>query len=256
MKTSFQKQVLALLALFYLVACSDDTNIYETDEPLSQLETYEVKNLLSESGSASYTDHADPIYYNLDENKIVSKNLVQTSKWDIQLSGAYNTSIIINNKNDKNSPGYGGSGTAKMYLYKATTTEKEFMGKDLTPKKVATTQDLNRLFNNLVEVPELTAMEQKTEIGLNHSFGTTDGWCYYDMGGILFPDQPYKVKGHIIYALPRVIVIKTNQGNYVKLLMQSIYKDAPENPYITRKNKPGYIHFKYTIQKNGTPILN
>ncbi len=253
--TALKLVFIGFIALF-IASCSEDTNVQLIEEPLSKIETYEIKNLLSKGGSLSYTDNADPIYYNLDENKVVSKNLIQTSNWDIQFSGAYNTSIIVNNKNDKNSPGYGGSGTAEMYLYKDPAIEEAFMQEDLTPTRVVTNKELDDLFNSVLAVPELINMDRKTEIGLNHAFGTTDGWCYYDMGGILFPDEPYKVKGHIIYALPRVVIIKTNTGNYVKLLMQSIYKDTPNNPEITRSNKPGYLHFKYTIQKNGTQKLN
>ncbi len=68
----------------------------------------------------------------------------------------------------------------------------------------------------------------------------------------MFPDNPQKK--HVVYTMPRVMIVKTHKGHYAKLIMENIYKDSPANP--DRTNKPGYITFRYSIQMDGSTNLN
>jgi hypothetical protein len=245
----FLKLIIAQ-ALILGSCSSDETEEKIIETPEGQVETYTVTNLLSNSGSDSYTDIADPIYYNLDENKVVDKALVQTSQWDIELSGAFNTSIKANNKLDKKSSGYQGAGTSQIFLYKSAKIEADYFDPiEMMPKRAPERSLFDKALEELTEIPAEKEMTAMSEIGLNLFMGGQEGWCFYDMGGGLFPNAG-RDKEHVIYALPRIIVIKTNKGNYVKLSIQSIYKNNPEDP--NRSHKPGHISFKYTIQKNGT----
>ncbi|MEN7546877.1 HmuY family protein [Rapidithrix thailandica] len=239
-----------LIQMLTFSSCSDDESM-EIVKPKGHLETHVVTNLISGAGSDDYSDIADPIYYNLEENKIVDKALAQTSQWDIELSGAFNTSIKPNNKHDKHSAGYQGAGTSEIFLYKDPEVEADYFDEtEIMPKRMPERALSDKVFDNLSEVPAENEMVQMSEIGLNQFMSAQeDGWCFYDMGGLLFPEAGPE-KHHVIYALPRCIIVKTNKGNYVKLIMQSIYQNNPENP--DRSHKPGYINFKYTIQKNGT----
>ncbi|MFV0249371.1 MAG: HmuY family protein [Tenacibaculum sp.] len=220
-----------------------------TESPKSQIETNVVSNLLSSESATTFQEDAGPIYYSLEENKIIDKNLSQTSLWDIEFVGAFNSSVKANDKNDKSSSGYQGSGTAKIYLYTDSAIEADLFNKQKgTLKRVPERALLDKIYNELSAVPETGITQSLNEIGVD-AITIENSWCYYDAGGDLYPDAG-RVKEHVVYALPRVIIVKTNKGNYAKIIMQSLYKGNPENP--DRNNDPGYLNFKYTIQKNGT----
>jgi hypothetical protein len=90
------------------------------------------------------------------------------------------------------------------------------------------------------------------DAGLDHFQNNFDGWGYYDFYGSLFPDDPKKA--HVVYAMPRVIVVKTTKGHYAKVIIENIYKDNPAAP--SRDNKPGYVTFRYAIQMDGSKNLD
>src|SRR5690606_19352724 len=90
------------------------------------------------------------------------------------------------------------------------------------------------------------------DIGLDHFQSDQEGWGYYDFYGSLYPDNPKKA--HVVYTMPRVMIVKTHKGNYAKVMIENIYKDNPADP--DRDNKPGFVTFTYAINKEGGKNLD
>ncbi|RFS24795.1 hypothetical protein DVR12_06265 [Chitinophaga silvatica] len=241
-----------------IVACSKNDNKNEIIDPGETSTTvktgiYKVVNLVADTNATS-AGNAVELYYNLEENKVVPASLKQTNKWDIVFYGIYNSSVYPNNGAAVGSPGYGGPGTARIYV----VTDRQFDAQyyDVTnfkPISLPIPRELwNTAFNAVKTVPVTDEKMVVRDAGLDHFQNNFDGWGYYDFYGSLFPGDPKKT--HVVYALPRVIIVKTVKGHYAKVIIENIYKDNPENP--NRDNKPGYVTFRYAIQMDGSKNLD
>lgn len=256
--TSWRTAIAMLLSACFLAACSKGSNNDTvdpggTDPGAVKTGVYQVVNLVADTNATS-GGNAESLYYSLEENKVVPASLKQTNKWDIVFYGIYNSSIYPNNGASVGSPGYGGPGNAKLYV----VTDREFDAQyydtiNFKPKVLPIARDLwTTAFRSVKTVPVTDGQMGIRDAGLDHFQNNFDGWGYYDFYGSLFPDNPKKA--HVVYAMPRVIVVKTTKGHYAKIIIENIYKDNPLDP--TRDNKPGYVTFRYAIQMDGSKNLD
>lgn len=247
-----------IAATILFSACSKDETAppEPEEEPAPTVTTgiYRVNNLAADT-TANSGSTAKPVYYSLETNQIIPDTKVQTDNWDIAFTGIYNSSILINNGKGTTSPGYGGPGKGAAYLQVYSDIEAEYYDAPGNPIKSAPTRAMmDEAFDKVKAAPEDDKMKTNILIGLDYFSGSTVGWAYYDFYGQVFPDKPNDEVSHVCYTLPRPIIIKTAKGNYAKLVIYSMYKDAPEVP--SRANKPGFLSFKYAIQKDGSKNLD
>ncbi|MRG48945.1 hypothetical protein GFS24_27790 [Chitinophaga sp. SYP-B3965] len=241
-----------LIACFVLAACSKKDT--PPIEPGNSLPTgvYRVVNLVADT-TATSAGNAVSMYYSLEENKVIPESQRQTGRWDIVFYGIYNSSVYPNNGAAVGSPAYGGPGNARVYVVVDRKFDAQYYDTlNFKPKTLPIPRSLfNTAFDAVKTVPDESKLGTR-DIGLDHFQGEADGWGYYDFYGALFPGNAKK--SHIVYTMPRVIIVKTHKGHYAKVMIENIYKDNPEDP--TRDNKPGFVTFKYAIQMDGSKNLD
>lgn len=256
---SLWRTVTAMLLLAgSLAACSKNDDKQEVIDPGGNTVTvktgvYSVVNLVADTNATS-AGNAVELYYSLEENKVIPASLKQTSKWDIVFYGIYNSSVYPNNGAATGSPGFGGPGTARLYVVADRKFDAQYYDTtNFKPKTLPIPRQLwNTAFDAVKTVPVTDGQMGVRDAGLDHFQNNFDGWGYYDFYGSLFPDDPKMA--HVVYAMPRVIVVKTTKGHYAKVIIENIYKDNPAAP--SRDNKPGYVTFRYAIQMDGSKNLD
>ncbi|SEW26385.1 HmuY family protein [Chitinophaga arvensicola] len=250
---------IAVAVVCLLAACSksnDDKTPPEVNPPAGEVVktgVYTINNMVADT-SATSAINAATIYYSLEYNKIIPASQAQTANWDIAFTGIYNSSIAPNNGKAPNSPGFGGPGQGAVYLVLDKDAEAAFDPVKLQPVKIPIAANLFDVSFNAVKtvtIPE-TDFVSNDYIGLDHFMGTGNGYAYYDFYGALFPGNTKKT--HIVYTLPRTVLVKTAKGKYAKLQITSVYKDSPADP--NRDNKTGYMSFRYAIQMDGSKQLD
>lgn len=96
-------------------------------------------------------------------------------------------------------------------------------------------------FVDIVEAPEDSEFRQDTDAELAIPSGGGNGWYNYD--------STY----HTITPIAgKIIVVKTNDGKYVKMEILSYYKDSPTD--LTDAESP-YYTFNYMYQEDGSKTL-
>lgn len=244
-------------AAFLLAACSkeNDNPPEPVDNGLVKTGVYTVNNIVADTGSTS-SGNADTLFFSLEQNKAIAKSRAQTADWDIAFVGIYNSSIVANNGNAANSPGFGGPGKGGLYLALNSGIEAQYYNAStLKPNFIPGKSMLEQAFSEMKEVPVSdNNIVGNAFIGLDHFFGTSDGWGFYDFTGAMFPDRPADEKAHVVYALPRTIIVRTAKGRYAKLIIYSFYKDVPADP--DRSHQTGYLTFKFAIQMDGSKQLD
>lgn len=238
-------------------SCSKDDKAGDVEEPGTTdgvpTGVYQIVNLVADT-SASSGGNATSLYYSLEDNKVIPASQKQTGNWDIVFYGIYNSSVYPNNGAAVGSPGYGGPGKAKLFLVVDRQFDAAYY--DTLNFKPTTlpipAAKWNEAFDAVKTVPVSDDKFITRDIGLDHFQTEFDGWGYYDFYGSLFPGN--ELKAHVVYSLPRVMIVKTHKGNYAKLIIRSLYKNSPDNP--DRDDSPGYINFVYAIQKDGSKNLD
>ncbi|RFZ94632.1 hypothetical protein D0C36_03555 [Mucilaginibacter conchicola] len=216
---------------------------------------YSIASIAMDPGTNGNTT-AKTFYYSLEENKEIPESQRSTSNWDIAFYSTYNSSISPNNGTNKNSLGYGGPGKGGISMVINSTIDANYYDNAKHELKSVPARDLfDQAFNAVTTVPftddQLTA---NGSLVLDHFNTPDDGWAWYDFYGNLFPNAPGDSKQHVAYAMPRTIIVKTAKGHYAKMIIYSLYKDAPVDP--SRANQAGYLTFKYAIQKDGSKNLD
>ncbi|MEC5142119.1 HmuY family protein [Chitinophaga sp. 212800010-3] len=249
---------IAVAVISLLAACSKSNDDKTTPQPPAgddvKTGVYVISNMAADT-SATSAVNATTIYYSLEQNKIVPASLAQTSSWDVAFTGIYNSSIAVNNGKAPNSPGFGGPGQGGLYLYRNDGVEAaSFDNNTFKPLSIPIDQNLfNTSFNAVKSVTISDADFVANDfIGIDHFMGTGYGYAYYDFYGAFFPND--KKKAHIVYTLPRTIIVKTAKGKYAKLQITSVYKNSPQSP--SRDDKTGYLSFRFAIQMDGTKNLD
>lgn len=249
---------IAVSVMCMLAACSKSDDDKTTPEipPGTDVKTgvYVISNLVADT-SATSAVNAAPIYYSLEQNKIIPASQAQTSNWDIAFTNIYNSSIAPNNGKASNSPGFGGPGQGAIYLVRNKTVEDQFFNETtFSPTKVPIPLTLfDAAFNEVKSVTVADADFMTNDyIGMDHFMGSGYGFAFYDFYGNLFPGNAKKA--HIVYPFPRTIIVKTAKGKFAKLQIISMYKDSPQDP--NRDNKTGYLSFRFAIQMDGSKNLD
>ena len=196
-----------------------------------------VKNFTGDTSSLTAPDaDRSTIYFSLEQQKPAPAEYVLTNRWDMSFSGVYNTSIGGNFGNDNSSGsslGKGGPGLGGVLI-------------------------LSQSFDQVTKVPDNAVFStQAAPFGLDDagSFGNGVGWAVYDWSGDLKAKLGFggssPEQAHTCWARPdRTILVRTATGNYAKVQIISLYKDAPAEP-VTHSLSP-YFNFQYVIAKPGT----
>ncbi len=233
--------------ILLFAACSKE-NVSADDpeeEPSTEVPYYKLQRV--ENLNAS-TDDENPlvdkqeILFSLKYKKEQPLNYAKTTRWDISLSGLYNSFIGGNNKTDASNSGYQGPGIGGIMI-------------------------LARAFDDVTDVPEDHLFKTgKGLIGTDDAgyFGQGVGWYLYDFGGALVGDGSYD-KMHVAYALgdslklsdgnilsPRTIVVRTASGDYAKIKMISCYKDAFKPGDWFRNTPHMFFSFEYVMVPAGS----
>ncbi|WP_442589926.1 HmuY family protein [Pedobacter sp. AW31-3R] len=197
-----------------------------------------------------------PLYYSLEDGRAIPAEYANTDKWDIAFTGIYNSSLWANNgavifDNGTKAPGYGSPARGGLYLVIDKTVDAKYYDEvKHQPVQVPIAKSLlDEAFNNVQSVP--VADEQLLSRGyltLDYFLGSSSGYAFYDFYGAMFPGDPKKA--HIVYNLPRTVIIKTAKGNYAKLVIYSFYKGSPASP--TLDSEAPFLTFKYSILKDGS----
>lgn len=231
----------AAIVLLGMSACSKDNEKDNQPEPPGEESIYNklitVSNFTGDTSSLTAPDaNREVIFYSLELNKPCPEEYLLTNRWDVSFSGVYNTSIGGNYGADPSpyaSLGKGGPGKGGVMI-------------------------IDTPFSKLTSVPaNVTFSTRAAGFGLDAdgAFGEGVGWAIYDWNGDLRstvgiggngPDQ-----AHTCWARPdRTIIVRTALGNYAKLRIISLYKDAPDEP--KTKDPAHYFTFEYVIAAPGT----
>lgn len=223
-------------------ACSEDEDIQPREVELTPIDDYtsideasgviHIRNLPGSVGNTFSSGHV-PVFFNLENHKIINpyddedilKELPDERKksndWDIAFTSIYNSYITINNGSMEDSPGFGGQGLGKMIV-------------------------IDALFDEVDQAPsneEFDAfMAEQAAAGWEDFPPGDKGWYFYSLDS------------HVMSAITGVtIVVRTADGRYAKIEMQSLYLDSPDNPTV---NTPApYFTFRYYLQSDGSRNL-
>lgn len=259
----------SLAALFFIASCSKNEDSEEKPLPklppitVTQSGEYTITELpgdtLSTMKGKDVNDNGSgfkPLFYSLEDGRVIPEEYADTDKWDIAFTSIYNSSIWANHgevifDNGNKGPGYGSPARGGIYLVIDNTVETQYYDKTKRrPSQVPISKTLfDEAYNNVKTVSIADNQFLSREyLSLDYFLGSGSGYSFYDFYGSMFPDNPKKA--HIVYNLPRPIIIKTAKGNYAKLIIYNTYKGQPNNPSLD--DKAPYLTFKYKILKDGT----
>ena len=97
------------------------------------------------------------------------------------------------------------------------------------------------VFEQYNAIPESVELKSDTEEGLAIPTGSGNGWYNYNMTTHTVSPQPGKI-----------LIIKTNAGNYVKMEILSYYKDNPPLSEVELTTPSAYYTFQYVLQPDGS----
>lgn len=197
-----------------------------------------------------------PVYYSLEDGRVIPAEYANTDKWDIAFTSIYNSSIWANHgevifENGTKGPGYGSPARGGLYLVVDKAVDAKYYDEvKHQPKQVPIAKSLmDEAYTNVLNVPVTDdKLLSRGYLSLDYFLGSGHGYAFYDFYGAMFPGD--KQRAHVVYNLPRPIIIKTAKGNYAKLIIYSFYKGSPASP--TLASEAPYITFKYAILKDGT----
>lgn len=254
--------IIVLLAFFYTSCVNLDTDY----EPIKSTKISTEKGKWEQIINLKIPDDSDLLFDFESGKALTNPNDYYSDKWDILINrNSYDKDIEelrINNYYMV----YGG----KYQEY------KDIFGKVLgvlLPKKFEEVTEApdpeKKIYNRRIST---TGTFFKSIKGYEYIITQGDGeydWgeqVYYDdrkapIGWLIseyYKDKDKKEDDKKVFlqkVLPnRTFVFRTNEGSYVKLEIQNIYKDNPEIP--TPKSEKGYLSFRYFIQKDGSRNLN
>ncbi|MDR6733614.1 HmuY family protein [Sphingobacterium sp. 2149] len=234
-RSNLLKFIPVLAFLIVLGACSksDPTVVEPEPDPVAPEAMFNrlitVKNFGEDlpAGSAPTTEQS-PIYYSLEQNKAITSDYVGTVRWDMSFSGLFRS--FINCNNTANGFGKGGPGKGGILI-------------------------VEKKFEDVIDIP-LDAEFRKGEkaYGTDNSgdFGEGLGWYLYDFYGT-FKGGGAENKKHVAYPIEgHTIIVRTAQGNYGKIKMQSIYKDLLDPKDWFKDSPTPFFTFQYVLAKAGS----
>jgi len=238
MKITKSSNLLKFIAIFVFLtllgACSkSDPKIEPEPNPeisegmFNRLIT--VKNFGEELPAGSLpTTAQSSIYYSLEQNKAITPDYRLTARWDISFAGIYRS--FINCNNSSNGDGIGGPGKGGIFLVK-------------------------KKFEDVVDIPsdaEFRRGEKPYGTDDSGAFGEGLGWYLYDFGGDI-KGGGAENKKHVCYPIEEhTLVVRTANGNYAKIKIQSIYKDLLDPKDWYKTSPTPFFTFQYVLAKAGS----
>lgn len=238
MKITKSSNLLKFIAIFVFLtllgACSkSDPKIEPEPNPeisegmFNRLIT--VKNFGEELPAGSLpTTAQSSIYYSLEQNKAITPDYRLTARWDISFAGIYRS--FINCNNSSNGDGIGGPGKGGIFLVK-------------------------KKFEDVVDIPsdaEFRRGEKPYGTDDSGAFGEGLGWYLYDFGGDI-KGGGAENKKHVCYPIEEhTLVVRTANGNYAKIKIQSIYKDLLDPKDWYKTSPTPFFTFQYVLAKSGS----
>jgi hypothetical protein len=109
---------------------------------------------------------------------------------------------------------------------------------------VASAQIVDGIFNELTIAPEAGYKIDATGAFVIPGI-SGQGWYTYT--------GPAGNPANVILPVPgRIIVVKTNEGNYVKMEILSYYRDNPPVSTLTQESPSRYMTFRFALQADGS----
>ncbi len=97
-------------------------------------------------------------------------------------------------------------------------------------------------FDEITSVPSAADFKRDGEDGMAIPTGSGNGWYNYNPSS------------HIISPIPgRIVLVRTNKGNYAKVEILSYYQDNPPLAEVDPRTTPSpYYTFRFLLQPNGS----
>lgn len=233
-RSNLLKFIPVLAFLIVLGACSKSEPTVEPEpDPVTPETMFNrlitVKNFGKDlpDGSAPTTEQS-PIYYSLEQNKAVTSDYVGTIRWDMSFSGIFRS--FINCNNTANGFGKGGPGKGGILI-------------------------VEKKFEDVIDIPsdaEFRKGEKAYGTDNSGDFGEGLGWYLYDFNGT-FKGGGAENKKHVCWPIEgHTLVVRTANGNYAKIKMQSIYKDLLDSKDWYTNSPTPYFSFQYVLAKAGS----
>lgn len=171
-----------------------------------------------------------PCFFSLEDTTGRTSAYEKTNKWDLAFGNLYNSFLSGNNGTNASNYGHGNNAVGGIYI-------------------------VEQPFDSVTDIPADNLFQTGADIyGTDDAgaFGTGIGWYFYDFSGGAFPGgdgQP-----HICYPLPnRTLIVRTGIGDYAKIRMISIYKNAPAAP--TTFWPAPFFTFDYVLVPKGSTLF-
>lgn len=261
---NYRKYIVALIAAGLFVSCGKiyDHNGFDwqPDTPVSD-SVYNREIQVLDLGEDNLlfghrpVDVSDPIFFSLEKFSSVHLGYKASARWDI----AYAYLGVRGNNGSRPGYGYGSSAVGGLVM-------------------------LDSAYSQVTTVPDDSRFSAPGEIGVDIFAGNGLGfWLYTGFGNPFHPEKAAWADGtdeekaiignqylHMVYCLsedlakaypglnngyyevkPKTIIVRTANGNYAKLEMQSLYKGVTDPKEMLRdKRYPlGYASFRYMIIK-------
>ncbi|SCC41944.1 HmuY protein [Chitinophaga costaii] len=248
MMISFYKAACKYALVFFLgltvISCGKDDDKVEPEKPDygNFYKTISVRNFQGDTTDSNPTAPKVTLYYSLENNERVAESYQKTTRWDLSFGALYSSALAGNNGADQTNYGSGSSATGGILI-------------------------LAQAFDDVVDIPSDDQFKTGKDLFMTDNagdFGTGTGWYIYDFGGTKVGDGSYD-KQHVVYALgdgvtmadktqiaPRTLVVRTANGNYAKIKMISVYKDALTIDKWTRNAPHMYFNFDYLMVPKGS----
>ena len=170
-------------------------------------------------------------YFSFNTKKEVSDTQVQTTEWDMAFGGTLTCFISANNSADEGNYGLGSKAIGGIAI-------------------------VEKPFDQVTDVPASAEFKTgKNVFGLDKEGGrsTDTGWLLYDETGLIKGDGS-ALKKHVAYAMPekRTLVIRTAKGDYAKIKMISLYKDAFTADKMFLNTPMPFFTFEYVVVPKGS----
>jgi hypothetical protein len=179
----------------------------------------------------SAVEKAPAFYFSFNTKKEVAATQVKTTEWDMAFGGTLTCFISGNSGADAANYGVESNAVGGIAI-------------------------VEKPFDQVTDIPAATEFKTgKNVFGLDKEGGraTETGWLLYDETGLIKGDGS-ALKKHVAYGMPekRTLVIRTAKGDYAKIKMISLYKDAFTADKMFLNTPSAFFTFEYVVVPKGS----